>query len=252
MAAQTWITLQNTLLVALSQAVAPYTVIPSDFATLFPQATSYAEQRIYRELVPLNERTQNTSLTTTTASRVLNLTAASQMILTVESFELIYPAGVTNQALGTRMIFDAANLDVIDLVWPQESVTMDPSLADWIGRYWALLDDHTLVFCPTVNGAYTAIITGTFESIPISAANPTTYLSTFYPEVLEAACMVFLTGYLLRNFGAQSDDPRQAVSFESHYKTLMQSAIIEEQRRRMQGAGWSQYVPAPMEKPDRT
>jgi hypothetical protein len=251
MAAQTWTTIQNALLVGAAQAASPYTIIPADFATILPQATSYAEQRIYRDLVPLNERTQNTSLTTTAASRVIDLSAASQTILTVESLELIYPAGVTQPKLGTRIIFDGASLDVIDIVWPQESVVMDPSQADWIGRYWSLLDDKTLVFCPTVNGAYTAIITGTFDIIPISPSNPSTYLSVNYPELLEEAAMIFICGWVLRNFGAQADDPRQAVSHENQYKTLMQSAIIEEQRRRMQGVGWTQNAPAPLERPDR-
>ena len=247
MAAQTWTTIQNMLLVSLSQAVSPYTLIPTDFVTLYPQATSYAEQRIYRDLVPLNERTENTSLSTTTASRTINLTGASQTILTVESLAVVYPAGTTNPALGTRIHFNSATLDAIGLIWPQESVTMDPSTADWIGRYWAMLDDHTLVFCPTLNNAYTAIITGTFEPIAISASNPTTYLSAVYPDLFEAACMVFLCGGLLRNFGAQSEDPRQAQSWETQYQLLLKGAVTEEQRRRMQGAGWSQYVPAQMD-----
>lgn len=246
MAAQTWTTLQNSLLVMLSQSPSPYNVIPADFAVLFPQATSYAEERIYDELVPLNQRTQDTSLTTAIASRTINLTAAAQQLVTVETFSLIYPAGTTLASMGTRIPFESTSLDVIDVIWPQESVTLDPSLADNIGRYWALQDDHTLVFCPTVPAPYTCIITGNFEPIPISATNPTTYLSTFYPALLEAACMVWLTGALLRNFGAQSDDPQTAVSWESVYKTLMETALLEEQRRRLQGQGWTQFMPAPL------
>jgi hypothetical protein len=252
MAAQTWTTLQTTLMVALSQGPAPYTIIPTAFAALLPQATSYAEQRIYREIVPLNERTQNTSLATTASSRFISLTAASQTILTVEGFSLIYPAGTTIPSLGTRLVFDATSLDAIDTIWPQESVTMDPSLATYLGRYWALLDDHTLVFAPTVPAIYTAIITGTFEITPISATNPTTYLSTIYPDLLIAACMVFLTGALTRNYGAQGDDPKQAVSWENQYQLLVKGAVLEEQRRRMQGVGWTQAMPAPLAKTDRT
>lgn len=251
MAALTWSTLQTSLIVMLAQGPSPYTVIPSDFAALYPQATSYAEGRIYRDLIPLNERTQNTSLTTTPASRVINLAAASHTILTVEGFGLITPAGTTVASAGNRVLFEPGSIDLINNCWPVESVTMDPALADWTGRYWTLLDDHTLVFCPTVPGTYTAVIIGTFAVTPISAANPSTYLSTTYSDLLQAACLVFLSGALLRNFGAQSDDPKMAMSWETQYKTLLESAILQEQRRRMQGVAWSQYAPAPLAKPDR-
>ena len=246
MATQTWTTLQNSLAAMLSQAPSPYTVLPADFVTLFPQATSYAEGLIYRDLVPLNERAQNTSLTTTAASRTLSLTPTSQLVLSVEGFSIIYPATTTNPALGTRYPFGATSLDVIDIIWPQESVTMDPSQADWIGRYWAMRDDKTIVFSPTLNGAYTVELTGNFAPVPISASNPTTYLSIVYPELLQAACMVFLTGALLRNYGSQSDDPKMALSWKGQYQDLLSSAVSEDQRRRMQGKGWSQAVPAPM------
>lgn len=234
----------------LSQAPSPYNIIPPDFALLFPQATSYAEERIYNEMVPLNQRTLNTSLTTTAAQRTLSLVGASQSIVTVEQFALIYPSGTTDPTLGSLYFFDAASLDIINVVWPQQSVTVDPSEADWIGRYWCLQDSSTLVFSPPGPAAYTVALTGTFAPIPISDAVPTTYLSTFYPALLEAGCMVFLTGGVLRNFGAQADDPKMAMSWESTFKTLMQSAQLEEQRRRIQGTGWSQYAPTPATQPN--
>jgi hypothetical protein len=240
----------NSCIAMLSQAPAPYNVIPPDFAQLFPQATSYAEERIYNELVPLNQRGLNTSLTTTPASRTLPLAGASQSIVTVEQFALIYPTGTTDPELGTLIYFDAGSLDLINLIWPQQSVTVDPTAADFIGRYWCLQDSATLVFSPPGPAAYTVALTGTFAPVPISETNTTTYLSTFYPALFECACMVFLSGALLRNFGSQSDDPRQAMSWEQQYGKLLQPAIAEEQRRRFQGAGWSQQAPAPLAKPN--
>lgn len=249
MAVQTWASIMQSCIVMLSQAPPPYNNIPPDFVALFPQATSYAEERIYNEMVPLNQRTLNTSLTTIPAQRTLPLVGASQTIVTVEQFGLVYPSGVTDPALGTVIYFDAGSLDVINLIWPQQSVTVDPSLAAWIGRYWCLQDAQTLVFSPPGPLGYTAAITGTFAPIPISEANATTYLSTFYPALLEAGCMVYLTGGLLRNFGSQADDPKMAMSWETQFKTLMSSAQLEEQRRRIQGAGWSQYSPTPATQP---
>jgi hypothetical protein len=50
--------------------------------------------------------------------------------------------------------------------------------------------------------------------------------------------MVFLSGYK-QNFGAQSDDPRSAVSWEQQYEKLMASASGEELRKKFSGMGWS-------------
>jgi hypothetical protein len=250
MSVQNWTSIMNSCIAMLSQAPSPYNNIPPDFVQLFPQATSYAEERIYNELVPLNQRTLNTSLTTTPAQRTLPLGGASQSIVTVEQFALIYPSGQTDPTQGTLYYFDAGSLDVINILWPQQSVTVDPSQGDFIGRYWALQDNATLVFSPPGPAAYTVALTGTFAPIPISLSVPITYLSTFYPALLEAGCMIFLTGGLLRNFGAQADDPKMAMAWESTFKTLMQSAQLEEQRRRMQGAGWSQYAPTPATAPN--
>ena len=240
MAGQTWNSIQTAIIVALSQAPSPYNTIPPDFAVLFPQGTSYAELRIYRDLVMLCTRQQNSSLTTTPGSRVLDLSAMANPnggpIIVPDGLSLIVPAGTATPALGSRILYKEASLDLIDLIWPQEAVTSGPVSAEWIGRYWAMLDDHTMVVAPTPdspNGeVYTAEITGLFQPTPISNANQTTYLSTNYPDLLEAAIMVFMTGALQRNFGAQSDDPRQAQSWEVQYQTLMATARNEERRRR--------------------
>lgn len=241
MAGQTWTTIQNSVIVALAQAPSPYDVeaVP-DFTTLFAQATSYAELRIYRDLVMLCTRQQNTSLTTTAGSRAINLSdmtnANGGQIIVPEGLALISPAGITNPALGSRIPYVETSLDWIDLVWSIEATTLSPIAAEWIGRYWAMRDASTMVICPTpdspLGAVYTAEITGLFQPTPISAANPTTYLSTNYPDLMECAILIFLSGALQRNFSAQSDDPKAAMSWEQQYETLKAGAMNEERRRR--------------------
>ena len=153
-------------------------------------------------------------------------------IIIPEGLALITPAGTTNPALGKRVPFDMASLDLIDLVWPDESVTLDPSAADNIGRYWALRDDQTIVLSPPPDDAYSAELTGLYQPATLSSGNPSTYLATFYSDLLTVACMIWLVGALLRNFGAQSDLPQQAVSWEAQYAALMPMARAEEYRRR--------------------
>lgn len=201
------------------------------FQTLYPEAIRYAEALINRELVLLGQRAVDTSLVTVAGSRSLNLLAMTTQIIVPEGFALITPAGM-NPQLGTRVPFDATSLDVVDEIWPIESVTHTPSIMDFEPRMWALQDATTLVMCPTPDAAYTAAVTGLFQPNPLSASTPTTYLSTAYPELLEAACMVYLVGAILRNFGSKSDNPAQALSWQSETATLMASAKSEEHRRR--------------------
>lgn len=250
MAAQTWTTIMNACIVACSQAPYPYTSPPNDFVvTQFPQATSYAEDRINTDLVLLNTRRVDTSLVTAAGSRTISASSVSPFIVVPEGFALISPPAQTNPALGTRESFDVASLDVIDLIWPTEATTLAPSLADDIGRFWALKDDHTIVCCPTPDAIYTVELTGQYRPTPISSGNPTTYISTYYSGLLIAACMVFLSGALLRNFGQMSEDPKEALSWEAEYQTLLALAIHEEQRRRSQGPGWSANTPTPITAP---
>lgn len=249
MAAQTWTTIMNACIVACSQAPSPYNQIPADFTTQFAQATSYAEDRINTDLALLNTRRSDTSTRTAAGSRIISLSSVTPFITVPESFALISPAGETNPALGTRYGFDATDLDTIDLIWPTEATTLDPSLANDIGRFWALADDHTIVYAPTAPGVFTCEVWGQYRPTPISPSVPTTYISTYYSGLLIAGCMIFLSGALLRNFGQLSEDPKMAQSWEGEYAKLLPLALSEEQRRRSQGPGWSQNQPTPLTAP---
>jgi hypothetical protein len=232
MSALDYFSLRDTLVATLSQAPYPYVVLPDDFNTLYPQAITYAEGRIYKDLVMLATRTVDTSLITVSGTRSVDLNAMTpNKIIVPEGFALLTPAGSTRQT-GTQTPFDEASLDTIDQFWPTIATTMGPADADNIGRYWALQDDHTLVFSPTPDAAYTAVVTGLFQPVSLSETNTSTYLSEVYPELLTSACLIWLSGALLRNFGASADDPRSALSWEATYQALMATAKYEEARRR--------------------
>jgi len=250
--AETYDSLKQSVYIALSQGPAPYDVDPPDFAALFPQAVQYAENRIYREITPLCQRQQNATVQTVANSRQVDLTAQTPSpVIVVEGVALIGPAG-TQPAAGTRYTYDLTSLDWIDTTWPNEATTVSPTDAEYIGRYCAMRDNAVLVVAPTPDAAYVVEVTGLYAPTPLSDTNPTTYLLSTYPELMQAACMVWLTGWLQRNYGAQSDDPRQAVSHETQYSSLRDSALAQEQRMRGQGTGWSANLPTPMAQPART
>jgi hypothetical protein len=220
----TWTTLRDTLAAALVQAPSPYTSLPTDFETLYPESLQYAEGRIYGDLVMLAQRDVDTSITTVSGTRTFSIAGLANTMVVVE--------GVALLSGGIQYPYDKGSLDLIDHLWPQASATVAPSAATWVGRYHAMLDDHTIALCPTPDGTYTVQLTGLVQPTGLSAANPSTYLSTVYPELLTAGCMVWLVGALLRNFGAQADDPKQALSWEATYQVLKSNVEGEELRRR--------------------
>lgn len=238
-----------TILAAQASAASGYSLTNApDFSNMIPNFLDYAEDRIYRECVFLAARAQDSSLQFSGTTRTLNLAAASTIILVVEGVAAITPTG-TAPGAGTRQQFSPASLDLIDTVWPQESLTVDPSAVT--DRWWAMRDASTIVVAPTPNDTYTAEITGMFRPLQLSGSNPTTYLSLNYPDLLLAASMISVAAYL-RDYGAESEDPKLAQSWESQYGKLQQSAMAEEQRRRSQGAGWSANLPTPLATPQRT
>lgn len=239
--------LSAALTVLAQQAQTPYTSLPTDFVTFLPRAIDYAEGRIYRSCVFLAQRSQDSSLTFTPAARALN-TAGLTTLLVVEGLAMIIPAAST-PAAGTRVQCDPMSLDFIDSVWPVEATTQTPTLTT--AQYFCLRDDHTIIVAPTPDAAYKAEITGIFRPAAISAVNPTTYLATTYGELLLAACMISVSGYL-RDYGSQSDDPKLAVSWEDQFGKLLTGVEAEERRRRFEGTGWAPYVATPQALPPRS
>jgi hypothetical protein len=108
----------------------------------------------------------------------------------------------------------------------------------------------TVSYTVQTGNTLTTIAAGIVSALN-SGATQTTYLTLNYPDLFLAASMIFVCAYL-QNYGAMSDNPQEAQSWENQYKELLASAMLEEQRRRGQGAGWTAQLPAPIAKPDRT
>ncbi len=243
MAALTWTTLQTELTIAIVKTMPTFEQVPPDFLILYPSATSYAEGRICAEIPLLANRTSNSQLLTSIGSRLLNLSLMTNPLVVMERLALITPASAM-PAAGTRWQYIKTTLDFIDVYWPEESLTQSPSVGgEWGGRYWAPLNTGAvlnayagsgsfIVIAPTPDQDYVAECTGLFQPTPLSAANPTTYLSTVYPDLMVAACMVYLEGALLKNYGAQNSNPQAALSWEGVYQGLKSACEFEEMRRR--------------------
>ncbi|WP_376956400.1 hypothetical protein ABNQ39_00205 (plasmid) [Azospirillum sp. A26] len=200
-----------------------------DFVAVLPQIIEGAEQRIYRELDPIWCRKTWASTFGSSGTPEDNATLAPPTdLLEVREFRF-YPlgAGTTKrQALEHR-----ADTFVREY-WPDPAVTGTP-------KYYALTGADpgplTIQVAPTPSTAAPVEIVGTFRPAALSATNTTTNLATLYPDLMLYAALVFAAGYQ-RNFGAQSDDPRQAMSWEQQYQGALASAKAEEARRK--GGAW--------------
>jgi len=202
----------------------------TDFTNILPRMIEYAENRIYASLNFINTRTQDVTTTFTSGSR--NITLPTAIIGIVEGLSAITPAGNSPSA-GTRNNLERVSLDFIDLAYPVESTTGVP-------QYFALLSDTVAVVAPTPAATYKAEFTGIFRPAPLSGSNTTTYISTYYPALMEAACMVFGTMWQ-RDFGGAQNTTEM---WESKYQTLEALAKMEEERRKSQGRDWTTFMPA--------
>jgi hypothetical protein len=119
-----------------------------------------------------------------------------------------------------------------------------------VPTHYAMITDQTVIFGPAPDAAYTAEIIGTIRPTPLSSDNTTTYLTLYLPDVFFAAGMIFGSGWQ-KNYGAQADDPKMAVSWESQYQALLMSANIEEQRKRYASGAWGSLSPTPIATPGR-
>jgi hypothetical protein len=209
----------------------------ADFVSNLPSCIDYSEQRLYRELDLLSTVTRDTGLLTV-GTRTFTLPQNNGRFVVVNGINAITPAATTNPDLGTRNQLVPVSRDFLDVAWPSTSGAGVPS-------QFAMITDQIVIVGPSPDAAYTAEVIGTIRPTPLSASNPTTYLTLYLPDLFVAASMIFMSGYM-RNWGAQADDPRMAVSWEAQYEKLFSSANVEEQRKRFASGAWGSLSPNPI------
>lgn len=202
------------------------------FVTFLPGCIDYAEQRIYRELDLLSTVVRDNSANFVSNNRNLALPTSAGTFVTVQGINAITPVATTADN-GTRNFLVPTSREYLDTVYGSVAVAGVPTL-------FAMIDNANIVVGPWPVSAFGVEIIGTIRPNPLSSMNTTTFLTNNLPDLFMAASMVFASGYM-RNFGAQSDDPAKAVSWEAQYTTLFKSASAEEVRRKFAGLGWTSY-----------
>lgn len=214
----------------------------ANFQTFLSGCIDYAEQRIYRELdLQVSRTTDTTALSS--GVRTITLPSNNGTFVVVEQMNVLTPSTATSSN-GTRNPLSMATKEYLDFAWP------NASSYNGVPIFMAPLNNTTYILGPSPDAAYTVEIVGTIRPAPLSPSNSSTFLTQSLPDLFMAASMVFATAYQ-RDFGATTDDPAKAATWESQYKILMASANVEELRKRFMGPAWQPMTPSPVATPPR-
>jgi hypothetical protein len=220
-----------------------YDEADTNFVQILPSVINYAENRIYREADFISTVIRDTGALTAN-SRNFTLPNNIGQFNVVRQLNLITPAN-TLPADGTRNPMTAVSTEVMDMLWPNDTAPTTPS----IPTMFAMLTQNNVesqttdvLVGPAPDDTYNVEVIGTVNPTPLSADNPTTYLTLFLWDLFLAASMVFMTGFQ-RNFGSQADDPKMAQSWENTYQTLFRSADLVDSRQRFAAASWTSAQP---------
>ena len=216
----------------------------NNFAGIMPAIIDYAEGRLYRELdLPVVSVT-DTSVSCSSGVRTINLSTSQGALLVITTLNLLTSAGATS-SYATRVPLMPTSQAVIDVIYPSAASSNCGQ-----PEFFTRLSDVTIVLGPTPDQAYGTEVIATTRPVPLSASNSSTWLTQNVPELMIAAGMIFASGHM-RDFGAQSDNPQMAQSWESQYQLLLKTANIDSLRQKFQSDAWTQMAPAPLATPPR-
>lgn len=209
------------------------------FTTFLPGAIDYAEGRLYRDLDLISVTVTDTSVSTSSGVRSVNLSTAQGYMLIVERVNILTAGNTQRQQLYP------VSPEYLDAVYGGTG-----SSNCGMPIVFSRPNDTNILFGPPPDATYTVETIGSIRPTPLSSGNSSTWLTQNVPELMIAATMVFAAGYM-RDFGAQSDNPQMAQSWEQQYQALLKSANVDEQRKKYASQGWFHEQPATIATPPR-
>lgn len=222
----------------VSQMATMAVVSPTDpaFLEILPQMLNYAELRIQRDLDLLGSQTTFTYLFPT-GSNTINLD--------VDDLYTVQTVNVVVNGVPTPML--PATKEFLQNVYADPTYTGVPKyFAMYGGDYGSGGDVYNYILVgPYPDVQYTVNLTGTIRVPSLykfagtgTSNSSTTLISTYYPDLLIMASMIYISAYQ-RNFGRMSDDPAMAQSYEGQYQALVRNAMTDENRKKFAASAWS-------------
>lgn len=236
----------NTFIASLANMI----VVPVNdpaFVIALPNIIDDAEQRLYRELDMLATFRSDETGTLAANGQGFSIPTPSGgngPFVVIDLVNVITPAGLKVATGGTRNPLTPTSKEFVIATYPGPAGAAVP-------KFYAMTNPAFFLVGPWSDAAYYVEVVGTIRPAPLSVSNQTTLLSTYLPDVFLAAALVMSAGYQL-NFSAMGDNPQSGVTWESHVKTLLDSAKVEEFRKKFGSEGWTSKEPDPMATPPRT
>lgn len=226
-----------------SEASGVYQFNNAPLQIIVPQMLNYAEQRIARDLDMLASQTSN----------LYTLTAGINVLsLPVNDFQVVQTLEIVQLSNGT--VINSTPLIPVSKEFIQNVYggMYSAGTPEYYAMYGSNFGDSqdietNILFGPAPNYAYSLRVTGMaampslYQSASAGVADTNyTYISTWYPDMLMLASMIYITMYQ-RNFSAASDDSQMGQTYEKQYQALRLGAVPLENRRKSQGSAWSPY-----------
>lgn len=231
----------NGFVTALAQEIA-ITPTNTDFVAMLPSFIQDAELRIYRDLDLLSTLFRDTGGVVTPNQRSMSLPSTYGRIIVVEAVNL-FVSGVRQPGL------TPVSREYLDSLWPAETAPTTTALP----VYFARDNDATILFGPSagaVAGVTGVEVVCTVRPAQLSASNTSTFISLYLPDLFLAAAMVSASGWM-KNYGAQADDPKLAVSWDGIYNDRIKAVSLEESRKKFASGSWTAKSPAPFASAER-
>jgi hypothetical protein len=233
-----YVTHMGVMAVVMTQTVGGVVYGVDDaFSEIIPNMLNYAENRINRDLDLLASQTTNT-YTTTPGNPVLSIPIDD--FLTIQTLA-IEAGGSAPMLPVSKEFIQNCYSGPRNAGTPQYFAVVGDNYGDGADTY------NNIFLGPTPNFGYTIRVTGTirppslYKYAIVGAADTNyTYISTYYSDLLILASMIYITMFQ-RNFGPASDTPDSGMTYEKQYQALRLGAIAEENRKKLQGSGWSAY-----------
>jgi hypothetical protein len=192
----------------------------ANFAALLPTIIDDAEQILYREL-DLVTASVAVNGTMVANDRYFTLPSSGGHIIVLDAINVF-------DADSIRHPLKAVTRDVVDFLWPSDTATSAATMPTLFAR----VDEDRVLIGEAPGTAWTAECIGTIRPSPLSSGNTITFLTTYLSDLFFAATMVSASGTLLKNYGAQSDDPKSSINWSSEYQKRLTSAKSEEYRKK--------------------
>lgn len=216
--------------------------IDAEFNAIIPQMLNYAELRIQRDLDLLPSQT----------SRPYTLTIGNNQ-LQLGAYDFVTVQTVTLNVSGVTYPLLPSTKEYLQNVYGSSAVGSrgQPKLFAMYGGDLATGGEtyNNILLGPYPDIAYNVEVIGTVRlptlyenaTTPL-AATGTTFISTYFPDLLIQASLIYISQFQ-RNFGQASNDPAMGPTYELQYQNLLRAAAVEEGRKKFSASAWSSMSP---------